>query len=130
MESENIVPHNKYMPLKFVTGSTTESSTATSSSSTSNVTRSKQKRAAFQDCLPVIRIENVSDISVNSEMDDTLKAVPPLSYVQSLFETSPLHDTDFGDVLVPNTPETDYALTVREKQMKDWKFKTKAKLSI
>lgn len=63
-------------------------------------------------------------------MDETLKVVPSLSYLQSLFETTPPHETNFGDILVPDTPETDSAMTVREKQKKNMNLKMKAKYSI
>lgn len=127
VENENATPHKKYTPLKFVDESATESPISSSSSS---VTRSKHKRTAFQDCQPVIQVQNVSDISISSDMDETLKVVPSLSYLQSLFETTPPHETNFGDILVPDTPETDSAMTVREKQKKNMNLKMKAKYSI
>lgn len=137
-ESENHTPHKKYAALKFTSASTSNSSASTATSScSSSVTNSTCKRSVFQDIRPniqaenvepIIRVESVLDTSVCSAVDDTLEAVPLPSYLQSLFDTATPNEQDFGDILVPETPRTDYTLTVRQKQLKNMKYKTKCKL--
>ncbi|CAI9722697.1 XP_029637160.1uncharacterized protein LOC115212406 [Octopus vulgaris] len=68
----------------------------------------------FQDCQSLSNIENIVISPKFTNSEDSLKPTCPWN----LFQNSPLEQKDFGKILVPDTPEREYGLSVRHKQLR------------
>ncbi|XP_014777631.1 uncharacterized protein LOC106874409 isoform X2 [Octopus bimaculoides] len=71
----------------------------------------------FQDCQSLSNIENIMISPKFTNSEDTLKPTCPWN----LFQNSPLEQKDYGKILVPDTPEREYGLSVRHRQLGKFK---------